>query len=151
MPGQRASTIDDLPKRSSLMRVAGVSVLHTGSRSVDGRGAVFDGDQQQIFRITHPKHQSSTRFVESLLKEYCTVANVAGAGNSRRTRTQSDVPGSERHLCIAAGPFQKIGALIEQRAAAVDLEILGEGRPYAEFAAARKQFPAGLLAMECKR
>jgi len=104
VPEHRASTTDDLPNRSSLMRVGGVSVANMDAGLVTADALSSMAICMRSFGSRTRKHERLHHQLASTLKEYCTVEKVRCTENSRRTRTHSAVAGSaeKRALCPAS-------------------------------------------------
>src|SRR6266403_1846937 len=88
-PEQRASTTEDLPKRSSLIRETGVLVesIAAGDATEEALSSI-----EICIRSLASRSRNTTVsiiFFESTLNEYCAFVKDEDAGNSRRTRTQS--------------------------------------------------------------
>src|SRR5580700_1637969 len=91
---QRASTTDDLPKRSSLMRLAGVEVPSMAAGVVTDDALSSIDSCSRSFGSRTCSTRVSIMVLPSLLKEYCTVENKACSENSRRSLTQFAIDGS---------------------------------------------------------
>ena len=85
MPGQRASTTDDFPKRSSLIRPAGVLVLSMVAGVVTDEALSSIATCIKSLGSRTCSTSVSTIFLPSLLNEYWTVENTDCTANSRRS------------------------------------------------------------------
>src|SRR5579883_1299456 len=100
LPEQRASTTDDLPKRSSLMRVAGVAAASMAAALVTAEALSSIEIRLRSLGSRRCRTRVSTMFLPAWMKEYCTVENDDGDENSRRIRTQLETTGSPESCAL---------------------------------------------------
>lgn len=101
MAEQRASTMDDLPKRSSLIRDVGVFVANMVAGAVTFEALSSMEICSRSFGSRTRKTSVSTMVLGSTLKEYCTVENNDDAANSRRMRTHVATTGASVNFALA--------------------------------------------------
>src|SRR5579883_1642483 len=99
LPEQRASTTDDLPKRSSLMRVAGVAAASMAAALVTAEALSSIEIRLRSLGSRRCRTRVSTMFLPAWMKEYCTVDDD-GDENSRRIRTQLETTGSPESCAL---------------------------------------------------
>lgn len=88
-PVQRASTTDDLPNLSNLIRPAGVAAVSMAAAVVTEEALDSIDISSRSFASRIRKTSVSTICSLSRLKEYCTLENVSPLGKSRRIRTNN--------------------------------------------------------------
>src|SRR5579863_3125770 len=92
---QRANTTDDFPKRSSLIRLAGVRASSITAAEVTEEALSSIETCNTSFGSRARKTSVSTICSLSRLKEYCTVEKKDWPAKSRLTRTKSALAVSE--------------------------------------------------------